>query len=555
MAMGFLAPIERPSGNACSPEEALFTFDSGRTISFAEAVRSTLVLGGTGSGKTCSVMLPVLDALLRAGFGGLVLDVKGNLGDQTRTLARACGRGDDVVEFGSGPQANHTNLLAGLSNGALLELFSGMSIAGCEHDLNVSWLFKGGRLAADVAITLKALSSIGKRSEFSRRLTPTLRSVLALLTDRALARGVWKYYCRELDRLHRNFKNDPVPSWYMQAQAFYEEVSAQRFHVFYDDGEKADFKGNETEFSQLSWMLQGITRRLKEIRETHGLMERFSCLEAHALPLDFGELIYRRNKVVLVHFGPDCGRAGAMLSRIIKERFYESLYRYGLRRPAGRYTFMLGDEFQNIIDVSSRRLSDRDLFSVSREFGNINVIATQSVSSLLAAGSADAVDSLLANCTNKIFLQTRDLRTIHWAEDFFGADVGIGKLGRGDCRIDMITESGEPLKAADGVNAAFAKTCGLLTVPPAAQKKRKERPSLLLGVSGLPRRMERYLRVEKHEAAWGAEMLDRMRRLSCRGGDCWNMAEPPRPEKPEPKQRADWRQRRDAAGRARDKKR
>ena len=97
--LGFLAPV-KPLAVSLPPttsqsEDALFTFDSGRTLSFADGARSIAIIGGTGSGKTTSIILPMIDALMRQGFGGVILDIKGNLGAQTRALAQKCGRQDD----------------------------------------------------------------------------------------------------------------------------------------------------------------------------------------------------------------------------------------------------------------------------------------------------------------------------------------------------------------------------------------------------------------------------------------------------------------------------
>lgn len=158
--MGFLAPIDAcnvPEGHPTarppiksSSNDTLFAFDSGRCLTFAEGVRSTLVLGGTGSGKTTSVILPMLEALLRRGFGGVILDVKGNLGAQTRELAKSCGRLNDVVEFGSSPDACATNLLADMKQHEIADFFQVLAVHGMERDSNISWYAKGGSLAADV---------------------------------------------------------------------------------------------------------------------------------------------------------------------------------------------------------------------------------------------------------------------------------------------------------------------------------------------------------------------------------------------------------------------
>ena len=53
------------------------TSDGHAKISFWDGTYNILVVGGTGSGKTESVMRPALSQLLHHGCPGIVLDVKG----------------------------------------------------------------------------------------------------------------------------------------------------------------------------------------------------------------------------------------------------------------------------------------------------------------------------------------------------------------------------------------------------------------------------------------------------------------------------------------------
>lgn len=51
MTIGFLSAPKAKKPAFHNPKAMLFTLDSGRGITFDEAARSTLVMGGTGSGK------------------------------------------------------------------------------------------------------------------------------------------------------------------------------------------------------------------------------------------------------------------------------------------------------------------------------------------------------------------------------------------------------------------------------------------------------------------------------------------------------------------------
>jgi len=64
-----------------------------------DAVSGTLIVGRTGSGKTSASGKAIALAMLRAGFGGLVLTAKSSECDAWREYAEAAGRTKDLVVF------------------------------------------------------------------------------------------------------------------------------------------------------------------------------------------------------------------------------------------------------------------------------------------------------------------------------------------------------------------------------------------------------------------------------------------------------------------------
>lgn len=81
------------------------------------------------------------------------------------------------------------------------------------------------------------------------------------------------------------------------------------------------------------------------------------------------------------------------------------------------YSFLLVDEYQQYINAGLHQQSDalRDdntWFDRSRSYGHINVIATQSVSSLLAQVDKTVAETIIQNCQNTIILPTTDVTTL-----------------------------------------------------------------------------------------------------------------------------------------------
>ena len=532
--LGFLAqvePIAVSQPHTTSPsEDALFTFDSGRTLSFADGARSIAIIGGTGSGKTTSVVLPMIDALMRQGFGGVILDIKGNLGAQTRALAQKCGRQDDIIEFGSSPTAQVTNLLAGLKTHEIADLFQVIATDGVERDPNVSWHAKGGALASDVAHSMLALSKIAHKSHFSRQLVPTLKAIYSALCNQRFSSSLWSFYCQELGTLRAQSMGKDCPDYLLEAESFYHAVSAECFHVLATESNIRSTKGSATNQQQRTWMLQRILMRLKAMKGTCGLMDSFSSLEEGAIPIDFRRLVYKEKKVVLIHFAAECGATGAILARCLKDRFYQSILKNGSKLGHKEYSFMIGDEFQEILDVSStNNLNDMQLFGLSREFKNINIVASQSVASLYARGEQHSVSSLLGNCTTKILLQSSDPETLNWAKEVREDSAEIKTLERGECLLEGVRNSGQLISSKEHVNFAHKSvSCALQAVQKQAheisEKRQKTKPIFKRGMSGLPLSIEQAMLTERSQRTGGLEMrceLVQMRQESLRGGKYW----------------------------------
>ncbi len=197
----------------------------------------------------------MIDALMRQGFGGVILDIKGNLGAQTRALAQKCGRQGDVIEFGSSHAAQPTNLLAGLKKHEIADLFQVIALDGVERDPNASWHAKGGALASDVAFVMLSLSKIAHRSHFSRQFSPTLKAIYTALCNQKFSASLWSFFCQELGALRAQNMGKEWPDYLLEAESFYHVVSAECFHVLSSEDNSRDAKGSATRQQQKTWML------------------------------------------------------------------------------------------------------------------------------------------------------------------------------------------------------------------------------------------------------------------------------------------------------------
>ena len=259
-------------------------------------------------------------------------------------------------------------------------------------------------------------------------------------------------------------------------------------------------------------------------------MDKFSSLDDEAMPIDFTRLVYKEKKVVLIHFAAECGATGAILARCLKDRFYQSILKNGSKLGHNEFSFMVGDEFQEILDVTStNNLNDMQLFGLSREFKNINIVASQSIASLYARGEQHSVSSLLGNCTTKILLQSSDPETINWVKEIREESAEIKTLERGECLLEGVKNSGQLISSKEQVNTAHKSVSGALQIVQKqmheiSEKRQKTKPMFKRGMSGLPLSVEQAMLEERSQRAGGLEMrceLVQMRQESLRGRKYW----------------------------------
>ncbi len=419
--IGFVHSQQR-KGYVAGQKGLLLQCDSGTGVPFADACHNTIVFGGTGSGKTSSVMLPALAGLLEAGHAGLVADIKGNLGGQLRLLAKNRGRESDIVEFGSFASAVPVDILEGLSltdRTGLLRILA-VNQFGAESR-NLEWCLKGVRIAADVLELLDYLRA------HDPRIPGGLVALEKILNDYRLAARLFGLFMRVV--------HDPANAAHVR---FANRINNEQFHVLSYDAKKKD---NTSYNEQATWRLQGIRAGLLEFLEAPGVSSNFATQGMAGV--DLKRLIYDEKKVVLLRFGVDTGPIGAWLTRHVLERFHKTVYANGLGLGPDEYVFIVGDEFQDFINLApGNRMNDNVFTAKAREFRVIQLVATQSLSALSSRGaSSSAVMEFANNCNNRVLMHCDDPSTQAMSERY-EPDIALNQLGSGECmllRFDLAT--------------------------------------------------------------------------------------------------------------------
>jgi type IV secretory pathway TraG/TraD family ATPase VirD4 len=116
--MSFLTLMEKIiaySPRDLSLDRPLLDWGDGNKWTVRDSFEGTMVFGSTGSGKTSGSAAKIFEALLRAGYGGLVLSVKDEERDNWIRLAKAANRAQDILLFSVGGNSCY-NPLEGETN-------------------------------------------------------------------------------------------------------------------------------------------------------------------------------------------------------------------------------------------------------------------------------------------------------------------------------------------------------------------------------------------------------------------------------------------------------
>lgn len=413
--MGFLVkPLAAKISPVTPAKNDVVVMDSGHSISPAEACINTSVFGSTGSGKTTCVILPASAALIEAGYGGLVVDIKASMTGQIRQIAKNRGRESDVVEYGSCANASRVNLLEGLDIKQVRELLHLVATFQFgNHTNNLDWHTKGVGVATDCIEMLRYIKS--KHHE----LPVTLLTLSQLLNDWPLAARFFQYFKKNIYMESDNKQKE-----------FVKRVESDNFTpLFYDAKKEKD----KTFIEQTTWRLWAIRNGLDVFLESPGIRHNFTSLSDG---IDIERLVYDEKKIVVLRFDATTGAVGSLVSRHVLTAFHKAVYARGLALKNDEYTFFVGDEFQEFADFDpAHRYNDNSFAAKAREFRAIQIVGTQSISSLSSRGASPAgVMEFINNINNRIVLYNDDPVT-QMTMERYDADIRLNRLNPGEAFV------------------------------------------------------------------------------------------------------------------------
>ena len=353
-----------------------------------------LITGTIGSGKTSSAMYPFTKQLIKYNYlnpnkkiGMLILDVKGNYYSQVKKYVKDYNLQDDliVIELNTNITYNPLHkpnlkpiVLANRLK-TILELFS-------ENNSESYWLDKAEQILAE-AIKLCRLYNHGY---------VTFAEIHNLVTKP-------DYYKEKIQNLRELFILNKF-----DREQIYELNMALNF--FEREFENLDSR-------TLGILKSEITRITNTFISDYNVVKTFSPNREELTFLGFEDVI-KNGKIVILNMNiAEYKNLSKIIAAYLKLDFQTEIMR-SLSNQKERITAFICDEYAEYVTKT-----DSDFFALSREAKCINIVSTQSYSSLKnTLKDETSVKVICQNLINKIWFRTDDIFTIEEAQKQLGKE-------------------------------------------------------------------------------------------------------------------------------------
>lgn len=369
---------------------------SGHNVYIPESglYQNFLITGTIGSGKTSSAMYPFTRQLMefnschpKEKIGMLILDVKGNFYQQIEKYAKQYQLEKDLIVIGLKSNIYYNPLhKPHLKPQVLANRLKNILLLFSENNTESYWLDKAEEI----------LTECIKLCRMYNNNYVTFLELHKLIT-------VPHYYKEKIDTLRNLF------------------ISSQLSHSqIYELNSSLDFF--QKEFENLDSRTKGIL--ISEItRITNFFVSDYDVMSTFCPPLEklsflgFSEVLQKGKIVVLNMNLSEYASLSKLIAAYLKQDFQTEVIS-NLSNSLVKTSAFICDEYDKYVTKS-----DGEFFSLSREAKCINIVSTQSYSSLKATLKEEAhVKVIIQNLINKIWFRTDDIFTIEEAQKQLGKE-------------------------------------------------------------------------------------------------------------------------------------
>ncbi len=357
--------------------------------------QNILITGTIGTGKTSCAIYPFTKQLIKyqniniqKKLGMLILDVKGNFYTKVIEYSKLYNRLDDLV------------------------------VISLEGNIKYNPLDKPKLKPNVLANRIKTILTL-----FSKNNSESywLDKVEQILCEAIKFCRLYNYNYVTFDELH---KLVTVPKYYLEKMQLLRTLFQEnKFNTedIYNLSTAIDFF--EKEFNQLDPRTLNILK--SEITRITGAfisdykVSKIFCPKKNEINFHGFEDVINNGKIVVLSMNiAEYYNISKIIATYLKIDFQSEVLSRLSRNSVLRSTLFVSDEFQEYVTTT-----DADFFSQSREAKCINIISTQSYSSLLnTLGNNANVKVLIQSLVNKLWFRTDDLFTIEEAQKQLGKE-------------------------------------------------------------------------------------------------------------------------------------
>ena len=359
--------------------------------------QNILITGTIGTGKTSSAMYPFtkqlieyccLDSLKKIGM--LVLDVKGNYFSKVTEFAKNCGRENDLIVLSLGGNYRYNPLhKPNLKASVLANRLKTILLLFSPENSESYWLDKVEQILTE-CIKLCRLYNNGY---------VTFEEIHNLISSE-------NYYLEKIDFLRNKFIHNEFSN-----EGIYNLLTSLNFF------QKEFFSLDIRTLSVLKSEITRITNIFVSDYETY---KTFNPKENELNFLGFEDLINTGKIVVLNMNISEYTNLSKVIATYLKLDFQtEVMARLANNfENSSRTVAFISDEYHEYVTAS-----DSEFYAQSREAKCINIVATQSYTSLLnTLNNKYAVEVIVQNLVNKFWFRTDDIFTIENAQKQIGKE-------------------------------------------------------------------------------------------------------------------------------------
>lgn len=381
---------EKTPTKICTNEYMMYIGKNGDTKIYlpkSSLYQNILITGSIGSGKTSSTIYPFLSQLLSlSNTSGLILDVKGNMKDIIYSMKNT--HEIICIEIGGKYKYNpldKPNLKPYMLSDRLvtiLKLFSNTKTSDSY------WFDKAGQMLTESIKLIRLYNS--NYVDFIE-----LHNIVSSP----------KYITEKINIVKNMFLHNQLNE---KMQYDFDSILT----YFQNEYISLDSKIQSVILSEISRLTNVFTNDM-DISNTF-------CPKKQEISFTGFENIFSKHQIVLLNIPIGIYQnLSKILATYLKLDYqFETLKR---EQPISSPSLFISDEYQEYVTEN-----DANYLSLSREYKCINIISTQSYSSLLNTLKDNSLLNIITqSCINKIFLRTDDVFTIEQAQKLFGKEEKI----------------------------------------------------------------------------------------------------------------------------------